>query len=247
MALRRSSKGPSDPPTPVVTSTEDNPLPAAPEPAPKARGGSPLMMLLGGLGVLALAGLGLAIYSKMNAAPPEEDTAAPAVTMPRKASAAPTPAKVTMPVAKAPAKGGTPGGPATVKKVPVTALGIPPTGSTAPVIKPAVPGKPARMVPVHGVPTPVQPPPGQAGQPGKEGARNTVTIVRPLHPTPTAAGKHATSASTQVQAQLKKLWQEGANAKHSKNYAAARRAWQQALKLSPGWPGFQDAINKLPR
>lgn len=47
-------------------------------------------------------------------------------------------------------------------------------------------------------------------------------------------------------AQLKALWKKGADAKHRGDNAGARKAWQQALKLQPGHPGFQDAIDKLP-
>lgn len=46
---------------------------------------------------------------------------------------------------------------------------------------------------------------------------------------------------------LKAYWKQGADAKRRGDYAAARQAWQAALQLRPQHPGFQDAIDKLPR
>jgi hypothetical protein len=76
-----------------------------------------------------------------------------------------------------------------------------------------------------------------AGQPGKGSSRvTTVQIVRPV-----------TALTPAVAQQLKALWNQGAAAKHRGDYAGARRAWQQILRLRPGHPGIQEAINKLPR
>jgi Domain of unknown function (DUF5916)/Carbohydrate family 9 binding domain-like len=47
--------------------------------------------------------------------------------------------------------------------------------------------------------------------------------------------------------QLKALWKQGADAKHRGDFEGARRAWQRALQIAPGHPGFQEAIDKLPR
>jgi hypothetical protein len=49
-----------------------------------------------------------------------------------------------------------------------------------------------------------------------------------------------------MQTRLKALWKKGATAKAKKDYAGARAAWQQALKLRPGHPGFAESIAKLP-
>jgi len=48
-------------------------------------------------------------------------------------------------------------------------------------------------------------------------------------------------------AHLKALWQAGADAKHRKNFKEARDAWQEALRLNPGHPGFAEAIARLPK
>ena len=50
-----------------------------------------------------------------------------------------------------------------------------------------------------------------------------------------------------IKASLKTLWNTGAAAKKRGDYAAARLAWQQALKVRPNHPGFQESIDKLPR
>ena len=46
---------------------------------------------------------------------------------------------------------------------------------------------------------------------------------------------------------LKALWNQGAIAKKYGNYEGARKAWQSALAIDPGHPGFQEAIDKLPK
>lgn len=214
---------------------------------------SPLLPILGGLGALALAGVGFLAYSKMNATPTDEGTLAAVPLMPHRprpappgGKPAPPPHKVNMAVAGQTTATGTPKTPAQVRTVPVAALGIAPSGSKGPIMAPATPGGIARMVPEHGAPTPIHPPPGRAAHPGKAGSPNTVAVVRPVHTTP-AGAKSGTSAASPQDAQLKTLWRQGADAKHHNNYQEARRAWQAALKLAPGHPGFQDAINKLPR
>ena len=53
-------------------------------------------------------------------------------------------------------------------------------------------------------------------------------------------------AGTDKTAQLTALWKQGATAKQSGDYESARAAWQAALKLAPGHPGFQEAIDELP-
>lgn len=56
-----------------------------------------------------------------------------------------------------------------------------------------------------------------------------------------------TTLNPMVAAQLKTLWQQGADAKRRGDYANARRAWTLALQVRPGHPGFQESIDKLPR
>lgn len=52
--------------------------------------------------------------------------------------------------------------------------------------------------------------------------------------------------SPELRAQLQTLWEQGAAAKWRGDYAAARRAWSEILRLRPGHPGIQEAIDKLP-
>jgi cytochrome c-type biogenesis protein CcmH/NrfG len=47
-------------------------------------------------------------------------------------------------------------------------------------------------------------------------------------------------------AQLKALWKKGADAKHKKDYAGAKAAWEQMLKIRPGDAAVEEAIKKLP-
>jgi hypothetical protein len=118
-------------------------------------------MVLGMLGALALAGCG-------NGSREADVTTAPAPAAPQAvATAAPTPAGPTLPYARKVEKQG--GG--------VAGIAVP--GTKGPAIKPATPGKPPRMMPVPGVPTPIQPPRGQAATPGKRATRSTVVIQKP--------------------------------------------------------------------
>jgi hypothetical protein len=214
---------------------------SAAQPRPKV---SPILLAAGlvFLVVAVGAGLWLMLFNK----PAEEDDApiAPVVTRrPPKAPAPPRvarrpapklppPATKVLPSAARVAPPGTP-----VRHVTPGKAGIMPQGGTAPGIAPTAPGQTPRVVPVEGVPTPVGPPPGMAGQPGKGSTRTTsVQIVRPV-----------TAMTPALAAQLKALWKQGADAKHRGDNAGARRAWQQMLKLHPGHVGVQDAINKLPR
>jgi hypothetical protein len=106
-----------------------------------------------------------------------------------------------------------------------------------PVVAPAKKGAPPRLVPAAGAPTPVQPPPGLGAIPGRRGVRDEV-VVSPR--------RGAVSSVPPAQfAQLKALWKQGARAKQSGDIAGARRAWEAMLKLRPGHPGVQEAIDKL--
>jgi hypothetical protein len=98
-----------------------------------------------------------------------------------------------------------------------------------PALAPARPGQPPRFVPVQGAPTPVAPPDGLEGTPGRFGGRSDVVI----------------SSIAPSAALLKELWNQGAAAKARGDKAAARRAWSRILQLSPGHPGIQQAIDKL--
>lgn len=78
-----------------------------------------------------------------------------------------------------------------------------------------------------------------------EAQTSPASASRPVVPTPTTAPRAVRPAPVSA-AQLKALWDKGSEAKHRKDYASARRYWQQALQLSPHHPGFQDSIDKLP-
>jgi outer membrane biosynthesis protein TonB len=105
----------------------------------------------------------------------------------------------------------------------------------APAPKPAAASKPAATTKPKPKPTPT---PGvREGLTGQDGKGlepgNTVLAVQAVSPA--------------LQAELNRLWLEGANAKWRKDYAGARRAWTKMLQLRPGHPGVQSAIDKLPR
>lgn len=116
-----------------------------------ARKGFPrcTVAVLGVMGALTLAGC------RNEPSEPEVITPTPPAAQNSVATTTPTPKGPTLPYARKVEKQG--GG----------AAGIAAPRTTAPAIKPANPGRPPRMVPVPGVPTPIQPPRGQAGTPGK--------------------------------------------------------------------------------
>jgi hypothetical protein len=109
--------------------------------------------VLGVMGAIALTGC------RNQTSEPEVTAAPPPVQPSTVATSTPTPSGPTLPYARKVEKQG--GGVA----------GIAAPGTTAPAIKSETPGKPPRMVPVPGVPTPIQPPRGQAGTPGKRATR----------------------------------------------------------------------------
>lgn len=223
----------------------------------------PLPALIG-LGALGLLGLGALAWSKMT--PAEETEDAPIVvrhTPLRPAPIKAAPAKVIV-VKGAPAK------PATrlatkpvVVKTATTKTVTTQTGATGPGATPgtsaattttkttvatalvpnqqaaaaAIAGGPRVVAPVD-QPAPVLFPP-PAARPGKWADPNEVTVTK--------RAQIALVVAPAVKARLKVLWKQGADAKHRKDYAGARRAWNQALKLAPGYPGFADSIAKLPR
>lgn len=193
------------------------------------KGPSPVV-LAAGL-VLLLTAVGIAAYFFFFNTPVEEDVAPvtpPAEVVP---DSPPTtaPKPPTVPVKTSPK--------APVKKVPAGKAGIPVAGTKAPAVRPQA-GKAPALAPKPNQPTPVPiMPDGVAGQAGK-GLQpgNTVLAVQPLSPLTPA-----------LQAQLRVLWQQGANAKWRGDYAGARRAWTKMLQLRPRHPGVQEAINKLPK
>lgn len=207
------------------------PTPAPVQAAPPRASNARVWLL--GLGAFALVGGALAAWQMFGGAEETEESAAP-VVMPARPATAPVasatrpPRKISMPVEK--------NGTVAVKRVKAADAGMVPPGRPAPAIKPQSPGKPARMVPVKGVPTPIQPPDGLAGQPGQRASRSSVVVARPVANTPLTPA---------LKAQLTALWKQGAQAKQRGDAAGARRAWQQMLKLRPGHPGIQEAIDKL--
>ena len=73
----------------------------------------------------------------------------------------------------------------------------------------------------------------------------TVTTTVTAAPRPTAAPT-ASTVAPEILAQLKALWEQGRDAKARGDYASARQFWQEALRIRPGHPGFQESIDKLP-
>ena len=225
-------------PSPAVTSPSTSPDPADAfvadtfDSAPRKKAISPVL-LAGGL-VLLLTALGVGAYFAFFSAPAEEEPPARGVTPPILLKPSPAPAPPNTKVVTVAPKTVAP-------KVPAGSAGIASPGTKVPAIKPQ-PGNSAAVVPKPNMPTPVPlMPDGMAGQPGKgTSTGTTVQIVgSPVSP--------AASLPTTLQAQLKALWKQGADAKHQRNYNGARQAWGKMLKLRPGHPGVKEAIEKLPR
>ena len=94
--------------------------------------------------------------------------------------------------------------------------------------------------------------PGIAPPPVAPGATPKLPVIAapntPQTGTATAKGPSATTGlDPRLAARLTALWKAGADAKHRKNFKEARDAWQEALTLHPGHPGFAEAIAKLPK
>lgn len=219
-------------------------------PAPRKKALSPVL-LAGGL-VLLLTALGVGAYFAFFSAPPEEE--AP-LAPPTRVVTAPVP-----PVAPKPPVVVRTKTTVTVKKVvpgkvvtPVTTTpkpvdwgkaGIASSGTKVPALRtgsglPAVAPRPNMPAPVPLMQD------GVAGQPGK--GTSTGTSVQIVGSPVRRGTSTVASLPPTMQAQLKALWKQGADAKHERNYNGARRAWQKMLKLRPGHPGVQEAIEKLPR
>ena len=196
-----------------------------------AKRGLPLGPLLGaGVALLALAGAGWWVFGRQQ---PEEEVSAPIVARkpvkpaaPPVASAPGAPPKVAVnPVPVAPGQGANPG--------------VPPSATQLRAVKPGTGGvasQPPRVVQV----------PPNAVVPGTT-TKATTTGTTTKVTTQTGVVSPATPAQPVTQAQLKQLWKRGANAKRRKDYAGARRAWQEILRLDPGHDGIQSALDKLPK
>ena len=231
----------SSPPVPVPDVPFDTHSAAAPPPvARKTPRVSPILLAAGLVFLVVAVGAGL--WLALSGQPSEDET--PPALPPRitradpPEPARPLPATKTLPSKGAPVPAAKVVAPRTpVKMVTPGKAGIASKNATAPGVAPPKPGQAPRLVPVKGVPTPVLPAPGMAGQPGKGSTRTTtVQIVRPV-----------TALTPALAQQLKALWKQSADAKHRGDNAGARRAWTQMLQLRPGHPGVQDAINKLPQ
>jgi len=120
-------------------------------------------------------------------------------------------------------------------------------------VKSGEPSSPPVGGPPTGVVTPLR-----SGSPGiappsvAPGARPKLPVIAATNATQTGtATAKGPSATTGLDAalatRLKALWQAGADAKHRGNTKEARDAWQEALRLAPGHPGFPESIAKLPR
>jgi len=110
-----------------------------------------------------------------------------------------------------------------------------------------------------GAPAGPKPGAGSAPQAPSGAQPASRTVGSPKNPSAVPSPSPRPAAAAQVEAQriaysmahlppnLKKLWIQGANAKHRGDYAGAKRAWGMALKIDPGHYGFQESIDKLPK
>lgn len=135
-----------------------------------------------------------------------------------------------------------PGAPAKPGKKPTT-----PTQKPTPTVNPNQPvtgalPRPGEANWVKGVKKPLPVPNGLEGTPGLEGSNSPQ--VRVIKGT---VGSSASAPANSKQAAMKRLWESGAAAKHRGDYATARKDWKRILELTPGHPGIQEAIDKLPK
>ena len=237
----------STPVTEPADSFSDN---IATDSAPPRKSLAPVMLAAGA--VLLLTAIGLGVYF-MFLNKPAQDAEAPIVV--QQPGAPLTPGKIPVkapgktPVKKSPVIVATkpaqpvddpdkivvnPAPNVTMKVKPGRA-GITTPGTTTPAVQSQF-GKPPSMAPKPNQPKPIDiMRDGVAGQDGKGlPAGAAVPVVRPAGPVPAA-----------LMAQLKALWRDGAAAKQRGDKAGAKRAWQKMLKLRPGHPGVQEAIEKL--
>ena len=173
---------------------------------------------MAGLVVLLLAVVGAGAYFFVLQPPAEDDT----TTTPPPTQVATTPETPENPAPEAPADQPPAPAPATPAAKPKAPAAAKPKAPALP--KPSLP----KPTPTPGIPTGLTGQDGKGLEPG-----NTVPTVQVVTPA--------------LQAQLRQLWQQGAQAKWRGDYAGARRAWTRMLQLHPGHPGVQSAINKLPK
>ena len=115
------------------------------------------------------------------------------------------------------------------------------------------------------IPTPARPKPRKTVEPSATGVKPPVSVtpaaaVKPVTPagvppvnhaaSPVPTVKPATSATKEpplddMTKKLRKLWEEGRDAKHNKDIAAARKYWEEGLKLAPDNIGFKESLAKL--
>lgn len=195
-------------------------------PVRPAKKSLPLVPLLGGLGLLAVLGGGAMFLLNSQKEPVDNQTSLP----PRIAQRPP----VAPPAGARPAT--RPGAPGTSALRPSTAQA--PTSAALRSASPGIAPPVSATRPLPGTqPTGGSRIPVRVGSfPGALGSATT------NHGTAATQGLDVGLAS-----RLKALWQAGADAKHRGDYKDARAAWQEALQLHPGHPGFAQALAKLPK
>ncbi|RYX85281.1 hypothetical protein EON83_06710 [bacterium] len=209
---------PINPPASPTTGVAPTPTVARPLSPSVTKKPLPLVPLLGVLGVLAVVGGGAMFLLSSN-----NQEVEPVAPPPRVATNPGAPPAPVNPVA--PPTAGVPVMP------PQRDAPLPPnTADTG--MRSASPGiapKPGPKIPVGAV----------------KGSSNVSIVVgqRPTNNAPSATA----DIDPALASKLKALWRAGADAKHRRDFQAARTAWGEALRLRPGHPGFQDSINKLPR
>lgn len=179
----------------------------------------PLIPLLGTLGALAVLGGGAMFLLNSQKQPLDDNVPAP--TRPRLAQRPPVaPAAIARPVAPPVQTAGNRPAPGLRSASPGIA---PPVSTTRPAL-PSLSGGTSQI-------------PVRTGQ-NPFSSRPATGIKGPS----ATAGLDGALAS-----RLKALWRAGADAKHRGNVKEARSAWEEALRLRPGHPGFREALAQLPK
>ena len=137
---------------------------------------------------------------------------------------------------------------------------VPPKpGKTPPIPKPTTPDKPAVTVDPNQPVVDVLPRPGDATW--VKGIQKPLPVPNGLQATPGLQGSNTpqvqviggtvgasgSAPANSKQAAMDRLWKSGAAAKHRGDFATARKDWKRILELTPGHPGIQEAIDKLPK
>jgi len=205
---------------PIGMAPLDTPHFEEPSVRPKAKKSLPLFPILGALGLLAVAAGGAMFMTNSNK---DAD------------SAADTPE----PLLK-PGKG----------KVGKSA--VPPTGATAPrnLVAKAPPAAQAATpaATLRSASPGIAPPTAPKIPVGSGTSKVPVRIAQnPEAPSKAKLPSATAGLDPLLATKLKAFWEAGATAKHNKDFAGARKAWQEALRLDPNHPGFQASIDQLPR